>query len=244
MTQLYRSIWIGFDPREADAFAVCRDSIRQHLTQKLPISGLVLDDLRESGMYARPTQSRKGFDRPVLWDEISDAPMSTEFAISRFLIGHLAKTGYALFMDCDVLARANVARLFEICERDPDKAVWCVKHQHNPSPGLKMDGQPQTQYSRKNWSSVMVWRTEHPKNRALSLEMINTLPGRDLHRFSWLDDDDIGELDLEWNWLVGYSPPVMSPKLVHFTSGGPWLSGFEHVAFADEWRAARNRWAA
>lgn len=241
-----RTIFVGFDPREADAFAVCRDSLRQHLTQKIPISGLVLDDLRARGLYTRPTETQPGFDRPVLWDVISGAPMSTEFAVSRFLIGHLAKTGYAMFTDCDVMARqgGNVARLFEMCERDPDKAVWCVKHAHNPRAETKMDGVPQTQYSRKNWSSVMIWRVDHPKNRALSLDTINSLPGRDLHRFCWLEDDEIGEIDLEWNWLVGYSPPVMSPKLVHFTSGGPWLTGYEHVAFADEWRAARNRWAA
>ncbi len=239
-----RTIFVGFDGREADAFAVCRDSIRWHLSQKIPIVGLVLDDLREQGIYTRPTEMRPSSERPVMYDVISDAPMSTEFAVSRFLIGHIAKTGYALFMDCDILARSNVARLFEICEKDPEKAVWCVKHNYQPAASTKMDGQPQTQYSRKNWSSVMVWRVDHPKNRALSIETINTLPGRDLHRFCWLDDNEIGELNPEWNWLVGHSDPVMSPKLVHFTEGGPWMHGFEHVAFADEWRAARNRWAA
>ena len=58
-------------------------------------------------------------------------------------------------------------------------------------------------YSRKNWSSVVLWNWAHPANRRLTLEMVNTLPGRDLHAFCWLDEWEIGELPVEWNYLVG-----------------------------------------
>ena len=47
---------------------------------------------------------------------ISDAPMSTEFSISRFLVPALAKEGWALFLDADMLARANLMRLFELAD--------------------------------------------------------------------------------------------------------------------------------
>jgi hypothetical protein len=83
-----------------------------------PIYGIVLDDLRARQLYSRPT-SKRGVQ---LWDDISGAPMATEFACSRFLVPHLAKTGWALFMDCDVLVRRNLDALFKLC--DPSKASW------------------------------------------------------------------------------------------------------------------------
>ena len=102
------SIWIGFDHREAQAFAVCRHSVDRRLTQQIRIRGLVLSDLERMGIYNRPWERR---DNGQLWDLISDAPMSTEFACSRFLTPILAKTGWALFMDCDILCRTSLARL-------------------------------------------------------------------------------------------------------------------------------------
>ena len=103
-----------------------------------------------------------------------------------------------------------------------------------------LDGQAQTQYERKNWSSVMVFNVDHPANAQLTPAMVNALPGRDLHRFCWLEDDQIGELAPEWNFLVGHTDPSVEPKIVHFTEGGPWMSGYENVAYADEWR--RQLW--
>ena len=47
-------VFIGFDPREAAAFAVCRESIRR-FDRHLVINGLVLSDLQISGLYTRPT---------------------------------------------------------------------------------------------------------------------------------------------------------------------------------------------
>lgn len=230
------SIWIGFDPREAAAFAVAKQSMSQRLTQPIPIKGIVLDRLKEEGLYYRETERRDG----RLWDVISGAPMATEFAISRFLTPILAKTGWALFTDCDVLARKSLARLFELA--NPKYAVMCVKHRHDPPEGVKMDGQAQTRYLRKNWSSVALFNCDHPANKLLTVEMINTLPGRDLHAFCWLEDREIGELPAEWNHLVGHTQSNEEPSLVHFTDGLPYMPGYESVPFAEEWRAALNRW--
>jgi lipopolysaccharide biosynthesis glycosyltransferase len=153
----------------------------------------------------------------------------------------IAQSGWALFMDGDVLVRGNLARLFE--GLDPHKAVYCVKHDHQPAERSKMDGQLQTQYTRKNWSSVMLWNVEHPANRKLTLEAVNTLPGRDLHRLCWLDDDQIGELHPCWNWLADVSDPVIDPAIVHFTNGLPDMAGYENAAYADEWRGELTLWA-
>jgi lipopolysaccharide biosynthesis glycosyltransferase len=156
----------------------------------------------------------------------------------------LAKSGWALFLDCDILCRGSLARLFELVHWNTTKAVYCVKHNHVPKGQVvKMDGQAQTLYARKNWSSVMLFNCDHPSNKALTLEYLNTTPGRDLHRFAWLEDDEIGELSPIWNYLVGYTEIEDDPQLVHFTSGTPSMPGYEHCEYADEYKGVLRRWA-
>ena len=229
-------VYIGYDPRDFTGFRVAKYTFRVW-DKHVPILGLVLDDLRHQGLYYRPTEVRVNSEgRKQLWDVISDAPMSTEFSISRFLVPHLAKTGWALFVDGDVMALGNVSRVFDLA--DPNKAVMCVQHAHDPLDGVKMDGQLQTRYSRKNWSSVMLFNCDHPANKQLTVEMVNTFPGRDLHRFCWLEDDEIGELPQEYNYLVGYTHlnSGRTPVIVHFTSGLPDMAGYENQEYADKWR--------
>jgi hypothetical protein len=244
-----RSVWIGWDPREAAAFAVARNSIRRHLTQPISVRGLVLQDLIAKGLYTRPTTTKiNGEGRVEMVDTISirpdyDGRISTQHANARFLVPHLAGSGWALFMDGDMLVRSNLVRVFE--GLDPGKAVYCVPHHYEAKPGVKMDGQVQKAYARKNWTSFILFNCDHPANRALTLDLVNSVPGRDLHRLCWINDENlIGHLGPEWNWLVGESAPIDNPRVVHFTSGVPDMPGYESVAFADEWRAELNRWAA
>lgn len=242
-----QAIYIGFDPRETPAFAVAQFSAKLHMThQKIPIRGLVLDELREIGIYTRPTSTSLRADgSKVLIDHHSaredyDGAMSTEFAISRFLVPHLENNGWALFMDCDMLVRCDLSALFALA--DPAFAVMCVKHDHQSHVQTKMDGQPQTNYFRKNWSSVMLFNCDHPANARLSLDFINNAPGRDLHRFAWLRDEEIGALPPEWNWLAGEQPEPSFPRIVHHTLGSPCLKGYEDAPYADEWRLRLSQW--
>jgi lipopolysaccharide biosynthesis glycosyltransferase len=147
-----------------------------------------------------------------------------------------------MFCDGDVMFRDNVQNMFK--GLDEKYALYCVKHNFSPTDKMKMDGQIQTAYSRKNWSSVMIFNCNHPSNKKLTVEMINTVPGRDLHRFCWLKDEEIGALDQKWNWLVGHSDQAILPSIVHFTDGVPDMPGFEHVDYAEEWREELARWAA
>lgn len=228
------SIYVGFEPRAMDAFEVTRRSCERHLSSRaIRVNGLVLADLRARGLYHRPMEYRNVNGKLVMWDTISEAAQSTEHANARFFVPHLAKTGWALFCDGDMLYRDNVARLAETL--DTSYAVYCVKHNHNPEVNIKMDGQVQAKYSRKNWSSFMFFNCEHPSNKKLTLDMLNSVPGRDLHRFCWLKDDEIGSIDPAWNWLVGYSDKNIEPKNVHFTDGFPSMLGYENVPYADEW---------
>lgn len=243
-----RSIWIGWDPREASAFAVARSSLQRHLTQPIPVRGIVLSYLQEQKLYTRPTRTRiNGEGRTEMVDILSvrqdyDGRISTQHANARFLTPHIARTGWALFMDGDMLVRGDVAGLFETFKND--YAAYCVKHDYQPANTVKMDGQEQTKYPRKNWSSFIAFNCDHSSNKKLTLEMVNTLPGRDLHALCWLDDREIGEIGLEWNWLVGKAAPVFDPKIVHFTEGVPDMPGYENVPFAEEWRMELERWAA
>lgn len=244
------TICIGYDSPHPDAFSVCRHSLRRRASRPLRITGIDVRHMRRQRLYTREMERRVVDGRQYLYDPISEAPMATEFAITRFLAPFLAGWhGWAIFMDCDFLALGDVCELFD--HLDPRYALMCVQHDYKPIEGTKMDGQAQLaeidpraagRYTRKNWSSMMAFNCAHLANSRLTLELINSVPGRDLHRFCWLRDHEIGALRHEWNFLVGHTDPQISPKLVHFTEGGPWLQGFDNIPFASEWLRERDLW--
>lgn len=221
-------VYVGYDPREQDAFDVAEFSILRHSSEDIAVVPLRLKDLKQ--FLWRPIEQRDG----RMWCPISQAPMSTEFAISRFAVPLLRPGGWAVFVDCDILCRVDIAELFALA--DPQYAVQVVKHNYAPTGTVKMDGQVQTTYSRKNWSSVILYNCAHPSHRKLTMEVLNTWPGRDLHAFKWLSDDEIGALPEEWNYLVGHSHIDTEPNLVHYTLGTPNLPGYENCEYAEQWR--------
>lgn len=226
-------VYIGWDKREGVAFEVARNSI-QRRTNSVDIVPLVLSADPVQRYLRRPIELRDG----KMWCPISGAPMATEFAISRFVVPFLHQEGWALFVDCDILCLADIADLFALA--DPKYAIMVVKHKHETGGSVKMDGQVQTYYSRKNWSSVMLWNCDHSANKLLNLNILNTWPGRDLHAFNWLKDEYIGELGPEWNYLVGVGEPILSPKLVHYTLGTPNMPGYENCSMSKEWWAEKD----
>jgi hypothetical protein len=224
-------VFVGYDTRLPLPYAVTARSILKKTRYSVEITPLLLPHLQAQGLYVRETVTKDG----QMFDTISDAPMSTEFAISRFLIPYLCDyQGFAVFCDSDFLFRSDIQNLFDLV--DPSKAVQCVKHDYRPKDEKKMDGQIQTQYSRKNWSSLMIFNCGHPSNYKLDLTMVNTLPGRDLHAFSWLQDDEIGDIPPLWNWLEGHNLPTVGIEAVHYTRGTPDMAGYENTQHADEWR--------
>jgi hypothetical protein len=228
-------VFIGWDDAEAQACQVAEYSLFRHASRRLlrrhPISIATLGKKYQRQTTTMPTGQ--------LFDEISDAPMSTSHAIARFFIPLLMDfSGWALFTDGDVLFRDDVGALFDLA--DPLYAVMVVKHPPLEEEGIKKAGHIQQAYRRKNWSSVMLFNCGHLANRALTLNVLNTWTGRELHAFGWLRDDQIGELPARWNHLVGVNPPDANPAIVHYTLATPDIDGHEHDPFADEWfRAAR-----
>jgi hypothetical protein len=132
--------------------------------------------------------------------------------------------------------------MFEATIAQPDKAVYVVKHDYQPRDDIKYLNTVQYKYPRKNWSSVVLWNCEHPSNRAVTPELVNTGSPMDLHRFTWLRDEQIGDLDVRWNWLVGeYDSPPNDVKNVHWTLGGPYFEEYKDADFASEWFAESER---
>lgn len=216
-------VYIGWDSREDLAFQVCKKSLETHSSIPLFVAPVRQIDLRNRGLYWRPP----------------DALSSTEFSFTRFLTPYLAGyAGWAVFVDCDFLFRGDIANLLDY--RDPSKALSCVKHNYIPKELTKMDGQTQTQYPRKNWSSFMLINCSHDQVRTLTPDVVNSETGLFLHRFNWLTDDVIGSLPITWNYLEGWhtKDDCENPNAVHFTRGGPWFDDYQNVEFAAEWRAA------
>lgn len=222
-------VFVGWDSREDEAFKVCRHSLHARASGPISVKPLRREVLREQGIYSRNV----------------DALASTEFTYSRFLVPHLAGyQGWALFCDCDFLWLEDVRKLARLA--DDRYAVMCVHHDHHPPEERKMDGRVQTQYPRKNWSSMVLYNCGHPANAVLTPELVNSETGLFLHRFMWLDDALIGSIDENWNWLEGWSstPEGGTPNVIHFTRGGPWFEEWRVVEYADLWRAERAEWRA
>lgn len=199
-------IFIGFDPREAAAYHVLCHSIMKHASCPVSITPLVQSQLRQAGVYTREP----------------DVLASTEFSLTRFLVPYLSGyQGHSLFLDCDMLCQHDIAALFAIGRARPEFTCYVVKHDYIPSTTSKMDGQQQTVYPKKNWSSVMLFN--NALCTALSPEYVNTASTSALHRFEWANDYMIGELRSSWNWLVGEYPHNPEAKLLHYTLGGPWF---------------------
>ncbi len=173
------------------------------------------------------------------YDMIDGKKFSTEFSHTRFLVPDLMNyQGWALFMDADMIFMSDIAKLFALC--DDKYAVMCVKHSHIPSATEKMDGREQTRYHRKNWSSFVLWNCGHPANQKLTKEIVNFMPGYNLHAFSWLHDNLIGALPYTYNYIAGVSPKLPPerggmPDVIHYTDGGPWFPNCQDVPYAGKW---------
>jgi len=214
-------IFIGFDSKEIVAYHALAQSIMDHSSAPLAFTPINLRNL--GSLFTRER----------------NALQSTEFSFSRFLVPYLSGySGWSLFMDCDMLAFDDVAKLFALA--DDRYAVMCAKHDYVPQEETKFLGQVQTKYAKKNWSSVMLFNNAQCK--ALTPDFVNTATGLELHQFKWLEGDEkIGGLPLRWNHLVGEYERIEDPGIVHFTVGGPYFNEYAGADYASDWFAARDR---
>ena len=214
-------IFAGYDPRESIAFHVFNQSILETATVPVYIAPL----------YA-----------PMLRNFDGQQDGTNGFIYSRFLVPSLMGfEGWALYCDSDMLFREDIAKLWEL--RDDKYAVMVVKHDYQTRHKLKAIGTAlesrNDDYPRKNWSSLVLWNCGHPRNRIVTREFASSAGGKVLHRFEWLQDDDIGEIPGTWNHLCGEYPYDGNAKLVHFTLGIPGFDFYRKCDYSDEWHKTK-----
>jgi len=211
-------IFIGYDPREAIAYHVCVNSIIRHASQPVAIVPVALNlfqDYKETHTDG-----------------------SNQFIYSRFLVPHLCNfEGHAIFIDGDMIVRDDIVKLWNL--REYNKDVQVVKHDYKTRMPVKYLGAKNEDYPRKNWSSVILWNCGSFPNRKLTPEFVQKNTGSYLHRFSWVDENRIGSLPPEWNWLPDEYGADHNAKLLHYTLGTPCFHEFADTPQADEWHRER-----
>jgi len=219
MTEAIKIV-IGFDQRESIAYHTFSQSIIEKTSWPVILIPLVMNALN-------------GYKE-------THKDQSNDFIYSRFLTPHLNNFhGWAIFADGDMICQADIKDLWDF--RDESKALLVVKHDYQTKAHKKYLGNVNENYPRKNWSSVILWNCGHPKHKILTPEFIASQTGKYLHRFSWLDDSDIGELPKEWNWLAIEYPENKNAKLIHYTLGTPCFKEYKDTDMADLWYETYNR---
>lgn len=211
-------IFVGYDPREAIAYHVCANSIIRHATQPVQIIPVALN------LFKDYTETH------------NDG--SNHFIYSRFLVPYLMDyQGHAIFIDGDMILRTDISELWNLRRSDTD--VQVVKHDYKTKMTEKYLGSKNEDYPRKNWSSVILWNCSSFSNRKLNPEYVMKSSGAHLHRFEWINDERIGELPKEWNWLPDEYGANTDAKLLHYTLGTPSFHEFATTPMGDEWHRER-----
>jgi len=206
-------LFCGWDEREAAGFHAFAHSVIEKTTLSVSIIPLRADNQRDG---------------------------SNRFTYSRFLVPYLCDfQGFALWMDgADMIANADLADLWDL--RSGWYAVQVAKHDYKTAHATKYVGTEMetenSDYPRKNWSSVILWDCAHYGNRCLTPEFVTEHDGAFLHRFAWLPDERIGELSLDWNWLTSEYGTNANAKVLHFTAGTPNIRAYRSSPHAQLWQ--------
>jgi len=213
-------IVIGFDQREAVAYHTFCQSILERASAPVSFTPLVLGSL-------------KGFSE-------THTDGSNAFIYSRFLTPWLMDfNGWAIFADGDMICLDDMAKLWAL--RDETKAVQVVQHNYQTKALDKYLGNKNENYPRKNWSSLILWNCAHPKHKLLTPEFVMKQTGAFLHRFTWLEDAEVGALPKEWNWLTTEYEDNYQASLLHYTLGTPCFADYKNAEMSDVWHAAHAR---
>jgi hypothetical protein len=220
------NLFVGFDPREEIGTHSFNASVLAHTTIPVAITHLhkhmlekYLGQVFETG--------------------------SNDFTKTRFLIPHLmGHKGWAIFADgADMVCMDDLAELISLANPLDGKAVYVVKHDYKTNSarkyiGTQMEADNQD-YPRKNWASLMLINCSHfgwpgPKE-------IAQMKMSDLLQFKFLEDGLIGELPIEWNWIVDEYGSNDEAKLIHWTKGIPAFKEYSDAPMAEKWFVAHTK---
>jgi len=211
---------VGFDQRESIAYHVFIQSVIDN--SSLPVSFFPLS-LNIMKFY-----------------EETHTDKSNQFIYTRFLTPYINNfSGWAIFADGDMICQADIKELWEL--RDETKALQVVKHNYKTKAKKKYLGNINEDYPKKNWSSLILWNCAHEKHKILTPEFVASQTGKYLHRFSWLSENEIGELPKEWNWLAIEYPENKNAKLIHYTLGTPCFKEYQFTDMANIWYKTYSR---
>jgi lipopolysaccharide biosynthesis glycosyltransferase len=171
----------------------------------------------------------------LLWRK-KERKQTTDSAFTRWLVPYLSNyEDWSLYMDSDMFCRSDIGEILKL--KNEIKSVMVVKNNSYHNQKKKFNNKTQTNYERKNWSSLILFNNQ--KCKKLNLDYINTAKGLELHQFKWLKDEQIGELPKEWNYLVEIDETILNPKNVHWTLGGPWFENKKDVEYSSEWKEVK-----
>lgn len=206
-------LFCGYDKREAVGFHTFCASVMERASQTVSIHPLAAMGLPEG---------------------------SNSFTLSRFLVPYLMGfKGRAIFVDaCDMLMLGDVAELDALFDRR--FAVQVVKHADYKSEharkyvGTEMECE-QSNYSRKNWASMMLINCAHSAWFAMTPKMLSLSEPIDLLQFKHFEDKEIGALPAEWNVLIDEGHPREGAKLLHWTAGIPTFKHYRNARASKDW---------
>lgn len=206
-------LFCGFDARESPGFHVFVSSVLKRATKPVAIHALASMGLPEG---------------------------SNSFTLSRFLLPWLTGfKGHAIFVDAsDMMMLGDVAQLDALF--DSKYAVQVVKHADYTSQherkyiGTEMEC-AQSNYSRKNWASVMIVNCEHSAWFGLTPQAIQMKSPMQLLQFQDLLDSEIGELPKEWNVLVDEGHELENANLLHWSAGLPTFRHYQNARASKDW---------
>ena len=206
---------IGYDEREAIAYHTCVESIISNSKNHVNIIPLCLKHFKK---YKE-----------------THTDGSNEFIYSRFLTPYLLNfKGWAIYLDGDMICKDDISNLWNL--KNKKYAIQVVKHEYKTKMKKKYFGNKNENYPRKNWSSVILWNCSHVKNKCLKPEFVTKKNGAFLHRFNWLLDKEIGEIDKKWNWLAIEYDDCPNAKIIHYTLGTPCFKEFSNTEMSTHWK--------
>lgn len=209
-------ISIGYDSKAGHDYSVLEHSIRRRCSVGVDVRRVPEHDT----VLKRP------------WE----ITQTTPFSFTRFLTPYLWDfKGVSIFMDPDMLCLCDIKELIDLY--DPQYAVQVVKHDYVPHLNTKYVGiQPKAQYAynRKNWASLIIFNNEKCKE-IYTKEIVESVSGIMLHQFSNVDDNLVGALPKQYNYIVGEDNQASTGKIIHFSNGMPYVPYFSTCEYATEW---------
>ena len=207
-------IVVGFDQREAVAYHAFTQSVIEKSSTPIRFLPLNINSLSN---YKETHQDG-----------------SNEFIYSRFLVPYLMNfSGWAIYADGDMVCLEDIKKLWDL--RDDKYAIQVVKHDYKTKIKNKYWGNKNEDYPRKNWSSLILWNCNHSSHKILTPEFIQKQTGAFLHRFNWIKDNEIGEINKEWNWLAMEYEEKKDINLIHYTIGTPCFKEYSNSSLSSHW---------